>query len=160
MSSHSPRIQRSHFQALAPDAVAALVTLGGAAREAGVDEGLLELAKLRVSQVNGCAFCVQYHLSLARRLGVSRGKLDLVVAWRETDLFDERERAALGWAESLTSIAQTGAPDAVYEEARAVFSEGELAGLTASVAAINAWNRIAVGFRYAPELPERRAEAA
>lgn len=142
------RIERSRFQELAPDVVSALRQLGQAALIAGLDAGLLELVKLRASQINGCAFCIQYHLIEARRLGVAGQKLDLAVAWEEADIFTPRERAALAWTEALTEIAGIGISDDDFEDVRDAFSEAELAHLTAAIVTINMWNRIAVAFRY------------
>ncbi len=112
----------------------------------------IELINLRVSQINGCAYCVQYHISNLQELGVAPAKVNLTVAWEEAGIFSEREEAAFAWAEALTLIAETHVPDAAYEAARLVFSELELAGLTAVICAINSWNRIAVTFRYTPEI--------
>ncbi|RNJ41415.1 alkylhydroperoxidase [Mesorhizobium erdmanii] len=108
------------------------------------DPKLLELVKLRVSQINGCAHCLHMHRQEAIKLGETDDRLLLLDAWRESALYTERERAALAWAEALT---RTHAPDAVYEEARKAFSEDELVALSIGVATINAWNRLAIGFR-------------
>lgn len=147
------RIERSRFQEIAPDVVSALRHLGQAALNSGLDAGLLELVKLRASQINGCVFCIQYHLIEARRLGVAGQKLDLAVAWEEADIFTPRERAALAWTEALTEIAGIGISDEDFEEVRDAFSEAELAHLTAAIGTINVWNRIAVAFRYDPPGP-------
>jgi AhpD family alkylhydroperoxidase len=111
------------------------------------DPKLLTLVKVRVSQINGCAYCLHLHRHEALRLGETEDRLLLLDAWHESQLYTQRERAALAWAESLTRIAKTHAPDAVYEEARATFSEDELLTLSIGVAMINAWNRLAIGFR-------------
>src|SRR5918998_2954040 len=111
------------------------------------DPKLLELVKVRVSQINGCAHCLHMHRQDALKQGETDDRLLLLSAWRESGLYTERERAALAWAESLTRIAETHAPDAVYEEARTVFSDDELVALSIGVAMINAWNRLAIGFR-------------
>lgn len=112
------------------------------------DRPLAELLKLRVSQINGCAYCVQMHVKDARKAGVPPAQVDLVAAWREAGpLFDARTRAALGWAEAVTKIAETQAPDDVYQEARRHFDEGQMAALTFGIATINAWNRIAISSR-------------
>lgn len=151
-----PRIGRDAFRRLAPDVVAALTALGETAVKAGLDPALLELVKLRASQINGCAFCVQYHLTAARALRVPREKLDLLVVWQEADLFSDRERAALGWTEALTEVT-LGISDDDYDEVRSEFSEAQLAHLTGAIALINSWNRISIGFRFAPEPPDPRA---
>lgn len=153
------RKEYGDFQALAPDAHQAVLTLGGFAAKAGIDKQLLELIKLRASQINGCAFCVQYHILQAERLGVSADKLNLVVVWRETPQFSPRERAALAWTEALTHLSG-GVSDEVYEQARAEFSDEELTYLTSAVASINVWNRFGVAYRWTPPARQRQAGAA
>ena len=111
------------------------------------DPKLMTLVKVRVSQINGCAYCLHMHRHEALKLGEAEDRLLLLDAWHESQLYTPRERAALAWAESLTRIAKTHAPDAVYEEARSIFSEDELLTLSIGVAMINAWNRLAIGFR-------------
>jgi AhpD family alkylhydroperoxidase len=156
--SHPARLEWQAYKRLAPEANAAVVQLAGVAQAYGLDKGLLELVKLRVSQINGCAFCVAWHIAEAQRLGIAPDKLHLLVVWREAPPFDARERAALAWAEALTLITQ-GVPDAVYEQAREAFSEKELAYLTSAVLAINAWNRLGVAYGFTP-LPIPAAGAA
>ena len=111
------------------------------------DPKLLELVKVRVSQMNGCTYCLHMHRQDALKQGETDDRLLVLSAWRESGLYTDRERAALAWAQSLTRIAETHAPDAVYEETRRVFSEDELVALSIGVAMINAWNRLAIGFR-------------
>src|ERR1700742_2241115 len=127
------RKEYDDFQKLAPDAYENVLALGGFAAKAGLEKPLLELVKLRASQINGCAFCVQYHILQAETLGVPLDKISLVVVWREAPQFSERERAALAWTEALTLIAN-GVSDEVYAEVSAKFSEQELAYLTSAVA--------------------------
>ena len=153
------RKEYSDFQTLTPDAYQAVLALGGLAAKAGIDKQLLELIKLRASQVNGCAFCVQYHILQAERLGVSADKLNLVVAWREAPQFSPRERAALAWTEALTQFAG-GVSDEVYEQARAEFSDQELIYLTSAVASINVWNRFGVAYRWTPPARQQQTSAA
>ncbi len=153
------RKEYGDFQALAPDVYQAVLTLGGFAAKAGIDKQLLELIKLRASQINGCAFCVQYHILQAERLGVSADRLNLVVVWRETPQFSPRERAALAWTEALTHLSG-GVSDEVYEQARAEFSDEELTYLTSAVASINVWNRLGVAYRWTPPARQRQAGAA
>ncbi len=153
------RKEYGDFQALAPDVYQAVLTLGGFAAKAGIDKQLLELIKLRASQINGCAFCVQYHILQAERLGVSADRLNLVVVWRETPQFSPRERAALAWTEALTHLSD-GVSDEVYEQARAAFSDEELTYLTSAVASINVWNRFGVAYRWTPPARQRQAGAA
>lgn len=151
-----PRLGRAAFRRLAPEAVDALAALDAVALKTGLDPGLLELVRLRASQINGCAFCLQHHLTAARTLKISREKLDLLAAWQDVGAFSERERAALAWTEALSEVT-LGVSDDDHEDAREHFSEAELAGLSVAIATINAWNRISVGYRFAPEPPGPRA---
>lgn len=123
-----------------------------------LDPKLLALVKIRASQINGCAFCLHMHSEEARKLGEDDSRLLLLNAWRESAMYTERERAALAWTEALTRIADTHAPDDVYETARGVFSEDDLIVLSIAVAMINAWNRLAIGFR--AQHPADRRHAA
>ena len=116
----------------------------------GLEKGLVHLVYLRVSQINGCAYCVDLHMRDALRDGDDFRRINSVVTWRETPFFTPRERAALAWAESLTLVAETRAPDEDYQRARAEFSEKELVDLTYAVALMNALNRVAIGFRKGP----------
>jgi AhpD family alkylhydroperoxidase len=143
------RSEQTNFRALAPDANDIIAALGQVAAKAGIDKQLLELIKLRASQINGCAFCVQYHILQSERLGISADKLNLVVVWREAPLFSSRERAALAWTEALTLLT-AGVSDEVYTQAAAEFSEKELADLTSAIASINVWNRLGVAWRWTP----------
>jgi AhpD family alkylhydroperoxidase len=143
------RSEQTNFRALAPDANDIIAALGQVAAKAGIDKQLLELIKLRASQINGCAFCVQYHILQSERLGISADKLNLVVVWREAPLFSSRERAALAWTEALTLLS-AGVSDEVYAQAAAEFSEKELAYLTSAIASINVWNRLGVAWRWTP----------
>lgn len=138
------------YTAIAPTAVAALRALGKAVEESGLEKTLTELIKVRASQVNGCAFCVQYHLNLARKAGVAPEKLDLVAVWHDAGIYTDRERAALAWTEAVTLLAESQVPDEVFAQARAVFSEEELVDLTLAISTINSWNRLAVSFRQSP----------
>lgn len=132
---------------LAPQLYSAMLALETKLAESGLEKSLLELVKTRVSQINGCAYCLHMHVTDARKGGESEMRLHLLAAWRESTLFSAREGAALAWAESLTRIADTGAPDADYEAMAAQFSEAEQVALTFAIGAINTWNRVAVGFR-------------
>ncbi|MBN8945057.1 MAG: carboxymuconolactone decarboxylase family protein [Rhizobiales bacterium] len=149
MSASSPRIGYEAYGTIAPAVRAALTALGKAVDDSGLDKALTELLKLRASQINGCAFCIQYHLHLARKAGVPAVKLDLVAAWAEAGIYSPRETAALAWTEALTVNPGLGATDALYASVREQFSETELAFLTAAIANINAWNRIAASLRFA-----------
>jgi AhpD family alkylhydroperoxidase len=137
-----------------------LFTAGGAALQAwvelaktsandGLEPKLKELVTMRISQINGCAFCLHFHLADARKAGESEDRLHLLSAWREPALYSDRERAALGWTEALTLIAQTHAPDEAYEELRRHFSDEEQVKLTSIIGQTNAWNRFNIGFRSA-----------
>jgi AhpD family alkylhydroperoxidase len=125
---------------------------------ANFDEKLLVLVRMRASQINGCAYCLHMHSEEARKLGESDDRLLLLDAWHESAMYTVRERAALAWTEALTKIADTHAPDDVYDQVRSVFSEDELISLSAAIAMINAWNRISIGFR--GQHPHDRAKAA
>jgi AhpD family alkylhydroperoxidase len=123
------------------------------------DPKLLELVKVRVSQMNGCAHCLHMHRQDALKLGETDDRLLLLNAWRESQLFTTRERAALAWAEALTEITKSHAPDDIYEEAHANFSDDEFLALSIGVAMINAWNRLAIGFRLQHPADHKRAAA-
>jgi AhpD family alkylhydroperoxidase len=140
----SPRLNYVHA---APDAVRAMNALEAQAEKTSLERPLLELVRMRVSQINGCAYCLDMHSKDARAGGESEQRLYVLDAWREAPFYSERERAALSWAEALTLIADGHAPDEVYEEARRVFSERELVELSLAVVAINSWNRFSIGFR-------------
>jgi AhpD family alkylhydroperoxidase len=139
--------QRLNPYAVAPEGVKALLGVENYLQACGLDHKLIALVHTRVSQINGCAYCLHMHTEEARKLGESDMRLHLLDAWHESHLYSPRERAALAWAEALTNIAATHAPDDVYEEARAQFSEKELADLSIVIAMINAWNRLAIGVR-------------
>ena len=153
------RSEYADFQKLAPDAFEIVSSLGKVAAKAGLDKQLLELIKLRASQINGCAFCVQYHILQAENLGMPVDKINLVAVWREAPQFSPRERAALAWMEALTLITG-GVGDEVFAEVSAEFSEVELAYLTSAVASINVWNRYGAAFRWTPPARQRIASAA
>lgn len=119
-------------------------------RSSGLDKRLLELVKTRCSQINGCAYCIDMHTKDARSAGETEQRLYALNAWRETPFYSDQERAALDWAEALTLIADTHAPDDIYERARQHFSEEELAKLTLAIVTINSWNRIAIASRMTP----------
>jgi AhpD family alkylhydroperoxidase len=124
-----------------------MVGLEDAVHESTLEPELLELVKMRSSQLNGCAYCLDMHAKDARARGESEQRLHVLAAWREAPFYNDRERAALAWCEALTLLPQTGAPDEVYEQAREQFDDQELVALTLAIVAINGWNRFAVGFR-------------
>lgn len=131
----------------APEAMEAVFALNAYVEGCGLERTLLELVKIRASQINGCAFCLHMHSRDARAHGESEDRMLLLSAWRESPLYDARERAALAWTEALTLISETHAPDAVYEEARSHFDEAELVKLTVAIGLINTLNRLAISFR-------------
>ena len=141
---------RIHYKSVAPSAYRAMAGLEAYLRECSLEKPLRELVKLKASQINGCAFCIDMHSKDARAGGETEQRLYALSAWRETPFFSDRERAALAWTEAVTMVGQTHVPDEVYEQARAHFDEKELVDLTLAVVAINGWNRLAVSFRSVP----------
>jgi AhpD family alkylhydroperoxidase len=131
----------------APEAMKALVALENYVQQNGLDHSLIDLVKTRASQLNGCAYCIHMHTGEARARGETEECLYLLDAWHESPLYSERERGALAWTEAVTLLLETHVPDRVYDQAREQFSEAELVNLTLCVAAINAWNRIAISFQ-------------
>jgi len=139
---------RLDYRKAAPDAYQAVVALDRyVVRDSGLDKRLIHLIKLRASQINGCAYCVDKHTKEARADGLGEQWINLICTWRESAVFDARERAVLGWTDALTNLAQTGAPDDAYDALRPHFSEAEIVKLSTAIGLINIWNRIAVGFR-------------
>src|SRR5262245_14521377 len=151
------RSEYADFQALTPDAFSAVRALSAIAAKAGLDKQLLELIKIRASQINGCAFCLQYHILQAETLGLAEDKINLVAVWREAPQFSPRERAALAWTEALT-VLSNGVSDDVFAQASAEFGEQELLYLTSAIASINTWNRFGAAFRWTP--PARQSVGA
>ncbi|HVC11196.1 MAG TPA: carboxymuconolactone decarboxylase family protein [Burkholderiales bacterium] len=139
--------QRLDYRKAAPDGMVAMRGLENYVRHCGLAPSLLELVRMRVSQINGCAYCLDMHSKDARAQGETEQRLHVLPAWRETTLYDERERAALEWTEAVTQVSDGGVPDEVYERARRHFSEKQLVDLTLAVIAINGWNRLAIPFR-------------
>ncbi len=142
---------------VAPEGLAAMLGLESYVHSSGLEPALLELVKVRASQINGCAYCLDMHTKDARQDGETEQRLYAVATWHEAPFFSERERAALAWTEAVTLVGDTHVPDDVYELARRHFGEKELVDLTLAVVAINGWNRLAVAFRtvpgtYKPEL--------
>ena len=128
----------------------AMIALQREVQACGLEHSLLELVKIRASQINACAYCIDMHTKDARALGETEQRMYALSAWREAPFFSDRERAALDWAESVTRVGETHVPDDVYERVRQHFSEDELVGLTFALVAINGWNRLAVAFRIPP----------
>ena len=138
---------RMNYYQAAPETIKALRAVEAQILASGLEKSLIELVKTRASQINGCAYCISVHTADARKQGETEERLYLLNAWRESPLYTERERAALAWTEAVTLIAETHAPDDLYEDVRAHFSESETVNLTMLIGAINAWNRIAISFR-------------
>jgi AhpD family alkylhydroperoxidase len=134
----------------AAHATQAMFALQAAVDKSGLEPGLLKLVEMRASQINGCAFCLDMHFRDAKKLGETDQRLYLLDAWRESPVYTERERAALAWTEAVTLISIGHVPDDVFEQARAQFSDTELANLTLAIVAINGWNRFNIAFRNAP----------
>ena len=143
---------RVNFAKAAPDAYKAVAALDSYVKGSGIEPRLIHLIKLRASQINGCAYCVDMHTKEARHSGLSHQWINLVCVWRESPHFDERERAVLGWTEALTNVAETRAPDDAYEALKAHFNEEEMTKITVAIGAINVWNRLCVGFRALPPI--------
>ena len=149
--------QRLDYNQLAPAGIKALGGVYGYVSQTGLSPVLLDLAYLRVSQINNCAFCLDMHTRDLLKKGVPAEKLTLLQAWREAgNLFDAREQAALAWAESVTRVAETGVPDSDFKAARDVFDERELVDLTIAIGLMNTYNRMAISFRRTPEAGERK----
>ncbi|MFM0317709.1 carboxymuconolactone decarboxylase family protein [Paraburkholderia nemoris] len=142
--------QRLDFYKANPAAIKAMLGVEERIGKSALEKSLTELVRLRASQINGCAFCVDMHTTDARKGGESERRLATVVVWRETPFFTDRERAALEWTEALTLVSQDHVPDAVWQAARPHFSDEELVDLTLLISAINAWNRFAIAFRKMP----------
>lgn len=148
-------MQRLNYVKASPAAYQAMLTLQATVEKSGLDKLLLELIKIRASQINQCAFCLHMHARDARKAGEREERIYLLDAWRESSFYTERERAALAWTEALTLLPDQGAPDDVYADMTAHFSEPEIVNVTLAIVAINAWNRIGVGFNLQhPTLPK------
>jgi len=144
--------QRLDYAKAAPEGLKALGSVHAYVAQSDLSPVLVDLVYLRVSQINNCAYCLDSHLRDLVKRGQGLGKLALVQAWAEAgSLFDERERAALAWAESVTRVAESGVPDAAYQAARTVFDEREIADLTIAISLMNAYNRMAISFRKTPQ---------
>lgn len=142
------------------EALQALYGLERVVRKSGLETNLLELVRMRASQINGCAYCIDMHSKDARAEGETEQRLYGLTAWRETPFYTERERAALEWTEAVTLVSRDQVPDEVFERVRKQFSEAELINLTLAVVAINSWNRVAIAFRAVPGSYQREQRAA
>ncbi len=148
--------QRIDYAQAFPEAIRAMAQMESTLRHSGLERSLLELVKLRASQLNGCAYCIDMHTKDARAGGETEQRLYGLTAWRESPFFTPKERAALAWTEAITNIQEGHATQTAYDEARKEFEEGELVKLTFAITTINTWNRIAIAFRpdvgvYQPE---------
>lgn len=139
--------QRLNLMEKGSDAVKAMFGLAGYLAKSSIEKNLLNLVYFRVSQINGCAYCLDMHSKDMRADGETEQRLYMIVAWRDSPVYTERERAALALAESLTSLGEAGVSDEIYEAAKAQFSEAELVDLTMAIISINGWNRLNVAFR-------------
>jgi AhpD family alkylhydroperoxidase len=152
--------ERLNYLDAFPEGIAALRNVEKTIRASGLDSSLRELVKIRASQLNGCAYCIDMHTKDARAQGETEQRIYALSAWRETSFFTPRERAALAWTEAVTNIQQGQVPDAVYQEARREFDQATLAQLTLAIAQINTWNRIAIAFRVEPGTYQPAAHSA
>jgi AhpD family alkylhydroperoxidase len=141
---------RMVYRKAAPGVYKAMLDLENYVNECGLEQPLLDLIRLRASQINGCAYCIDMHAKDLRAAGENEQRLYALDAWRETPFYSERERAALAWTEAVTLVTAGHVPDDVYAQAREQFSEAELANLTLAVVAINGWNRLSISFRTVP----------
>lgn len=141
---------RLEYGTAAPDALKAMYGLEAYLKKSGLEPSLLELIKLRASQINGCAYCIDMHSKDARARGETEQRLYALDAWRETPFYTDRERAALEWTEAVTKIGDGHAPDDVFERTRSHFTDKELVDLTLAIVTINGWNRLAIAFRTVP----------
>jgi AhpD family alkylhydroperoxidase len=151
---------RMDFRKASPQGAKAIADLHGFVHTCGLEHGLLELVKLRASQINGCAHCIDMHTKELRADGETEQRLYLLDAWRESPFYSERERAALAWTEALTLVTEGHVPDDVFETARAQFGEEELANLSIAIVAINGANRLNIAFRTVPGSYRAKVRAA
>jgi AhpD family alkylhydroperoxidase len=150
----NPRIDYKVFQEIAPEFATGMAAITHGLKKSSIEPDLRELIKIRASQLNGCAFCVQYHLNDARKLNIPAAKLDLLAAWREAGIYSPRECAALDWTERVTLLAQRHIDDEAFAALKTHFSEREIGYLTVAASQINAWNRIAAPLRFTPPIPQ------
>ncbi|HZP06008.1 MAG TPA: carboxymuconolactone decarboxylase family protein [Terracidiphilus sp.] len=149
----APRVEWKSFQEVVPEFYTGMTAIKHALQKSGIEPEIRELIKIRASQINGCAYCVQFHLNDARKISVPAEKLDLLAAWRESGVFSPREMAALEWTERVTLLAQQPIDDEAFARVQQHFSERDLTLLTVAISQINAWNRIAAPFRFTPPIP-------
>ncbi|SOE18110.1 AhpD family alkylhydroperoxidase [Hoeflea halophila] len=150
---------RLDFHKAAPDAFKAVLQLDSYVQKCGLERRFIDLIKLRASQINGCAYCVDMHVKESRRDGLSEQWINLMSVWREAYVYDAKERALLGWVDAVTNLAQTGVPDSEFEALKAHFTEAEIVDITVAIGVINTWNRLAVSFRTPHPLDQPAAAA-
>lgn len=141
---------RIDFYKVSPESIKAMMSLETFVNNCSLDKSLRDLIKIRVSQINGCVFCVDMHCADALNAGETQRRLNAIVVWHEASFFTDAERAALAWAESVTLVSETHAPDELYEDLLEYFSEKEVVELTMAIVTINSWNRLAISFRKMP----------
>jgi len=151
--------QRLDAMKISPGAYKAMAGLQAYVDQSGLEKPLMELMKIRASQINGCAYCLVMHTTDARKHGESDERMHLLNAWREAPVFTARERAALAWLEAITLITEGHVPDDVFQEVRRHFSEKEIVDLTALAVTINSWNRLAIAMRATPQLKTAKVAA-
>lgn len=151
---------RIEYDNFVPEIYKALMPLEHHVRKSGLEESLLDLVRMRASQLNGCAYCIDMHSKDARARGETEQRLYELDAWRETPFYSDRERAALEWAEAVTLITNGHVPDAVFEAVRQHFTDQELVNLTLAVTSINTWNRLSISFRVVPGTYQPQGSAA
>ncbi len=144
--------RRINVFAVAPDAMKGMLAVEASLQKSGIEHRLLELVRLRASQINGCAYCIHMHVVDAVKHGETDMRIHLLDGWRDSPVFSDRERAALGWTETLTHVSRAGAPDADYAALQSQFNDVEIANLTVLIGAINLWNRVQIGLR--AQMPE------
>jgi AhpD family alkylhydroperoxidase len=154
----NPRIDYKAFREIVPEFATGMAAITHALSNSGIEPELRELIKIRASQLNGCAFCVQFHLNDARKINVPAPKLDLLATWREAGIFSPRECSALEWTERVTLLAHDHIDDASFSALQEHFSEREIGYLTVAISQINAWNRVAAPLRFTPPLPQPAKE--
>lgn len=142
------KTNRVNAYSASPKAMEALITVEKYINQSSLDKTIRELVKIRASQINGCAFCIDVHTKDARQSGESEQRIYMLPAWRESHLYSEKERAALAWTEELTLIAHNHASDAIFDDVRIHFTDEEITDLTTLIGQINTWNRLAIAFRY------------
>ncbi|WP_380780063.1 carboxymuconolactone decarboxylase family protein [Sphingomonas sp. R86520] len=151
---------RLNIAALAPDALKGMMAVEASIAKSGIEHGLLELVRLRASQINGCAYCIHMHVTDALKHGETDMRMHLLAAWRDSSVFTDRERAALNWTETLTHVSSAGAPNADYAVLQSQFNAVEIANLTVLIGAINLWNRVQIGLHAVHPLAVPTAIAA